>query len=495
MKILRKHQPIIASMDKKFYFKGALRLSAVCLLVSAAALAANAKIFLADGIYYKTLTANTCEVTANATFKGDLVVPDTVVSSDVKYAVVAIGRGAFNKNGKVTSATLPSTITKIDEWAFSEASGLQRVNIPESVKEIGSSAFQGCLSLREVTVPSKIKTLKSFVFNLCENLTKVNLPEGLTTIQTAAFSACTNLRSLKIPSTVTQIWGIAFWKSGLDTINVPDGIQFIGDAAFCACDNLKKINISRDNEYYTVDRDFLYDKEKSILYCCPVGLNLSSVTVDSSVRTIAEGAFACSPFLNEVILPDSLKEMGMNTFLNCTSLAAIDLPAGMTSIGNSSFSKCTALKTFKFPAALSQIKPKTLYECYGITSITLPDSLTAMGAYSICYCDNLKEVYAPAKTPAVLDPDLEPFFELNMAAITLYVPEESVEAYKAAPVWKDFGKIQGHDFSQGVQGVDMTEDVVPVAYYDLQGRRVGSDSKGVVIIRYSDGSVKKVVLK
>lgn len=480
-------------MDQKHCITGGmLRTLAFCILVSAAVFFAEAKIFQADGIYYKTLTANTCEVTANATFSGDLVVPDTVVNSNVTYKVVAIGRGAFNKNRKVTSATLPSTITKIDEWAFSEASGLQRVNIPESVTVLGSSAFQGCTSLREVTIPSTIKSLKSFVFNLCENLTTVNLPEGMHTIGTAAFSSCYSLKSLKIPASVTSIYSIAFWRAGLETLNLPDSVNFIGDGAFGACEKLTRINLCADNPYYKVENNFLYSNDKTVLYCCPAGLNLTSVTVDEGVTTLGQGAFAFWKALKEVNLPQGLKGIGYDAFSNCTSLPAINIPAGVNDIGVCAFNKCDALKTLKFPAGLKNIKAKTLYENPALTSVTLPDSLESMATYAIAMCDNLKAVYTPAKVPAVLDPDLEPFYMLNMPAITLYVPQESVEAYKAAPVWKDFGKIQGHDFG-GVASVGDT--AVPVAYFDLQGRRISPDSKGMVIIQYSDRSFKKVFVK
>lgn len=493
MKFPPEFNQIKLHMDQKLYFRGALRLMAVCLLATATAIVANAKIFLADGVYYKTLQGNTCEVTANATFSGDLVVPDTVVNNNVKYKVVAIGRGAFNKNKKITSATIPSSVTTIDEWAFSEATALQRVNIPESVTVLGSSAFQGCISLREVTVPSKIKSLKSFVFNLCENLTTVNLPEGLTTIGTAAFSSCFNLKSLKIPSTVNSIYSIAFWRAGLETLNLPDSINFIGDGAFGACEKLTKISLCADNPYYTVDKNFLYSKDKSILYCCPAGLKPTSVTVESCVTSLSQGAFAFCTDLKEVVLPAGLKSIGYEAFSNCIALPSINIPAGVNDIGVGAFNKCDALKSLTFPSALKTIKAKTLYENVALTTITLPDSLESMAAYAIAMCDNLKEVYAPAKVPAVLDPDLEPFYQLNMAAITLYVPVGSEAAYKTAPVWKDFGTIKGHNFG-GVSTIDGTE-AVPVAYFDMQGRRISADSKGLVIIQYSDNSFKKVFVK
>ena len=73
---------------------------------------------------------------------------------------------------------------------------------------------------------------------------------------------------------------------------------------------------------------------------------------------------------------------------------------------------------------------------------------------------------------------------------TLYVPEEAIEAYKAAPEWKNFKNIL--PIKDGVSDVT-TDDaqVVATEYHDLYGRRLEAPTERGITIRtdvYSDGT-------
>ena len=73
---------------------------------------------------------------------------------------------------------------------------------------------------------------------------------------------------------------------------------------------------------------------------------------------------------------------------------------------------------------------------------------------------------------------------------TLYVPEEAIEAYKAAPEWKEFKKIL--PIKDGVSDVT-TDDaqVVTTEYHDLYGRCLEAPAERGITIRtdvYSDGT-------
>ena len=73
---------------------------------------------------------------------------------------------------------------------------------------------------------------------------------------------------------------------------------------------------------------------------------------------------------------------------------------------------------------------------------------------------------------------------------TLYVPEEAIEAYKAAPEWKNFKNIL--PIKDGVSDVT-TDDaqVVATEYHDLAGRRLEAPAERGITIRtdvYSDGT-------
>ena len=73
---------------------------------------------------------------------------------------------------------------------------------------------------------------------------------------------------------------------------------------------------------------------------------------------------------------------------------------------------------------------------------------------------------------------------------TLYVPEEAIEAYKAAPEWKNFKNIL--PIKDGVSDVAADDaQVVATEYHDLAGRRLEAPAERSITIRtdiYSDGT-------
>ena len=61
-------------------------------------------------------------------------------------------------------------------------------------------------------------------------------------------------------------------------------------------------------------------------------------------------------------------------------------------------------------------------------------------------------------------------------------------------VWKDFGNIIEYD-ATGIDKVTNRSDVKEISRYSLNGQRVTSPTKGVNIVVYSDGSIKKVAVQ
>lgn len=68
--------------------------------------------------------------------------------------------------------------------------------------------------------------------------------------------------------------------------------------------------------------------------------------------------------------------------------------------------------------------------------MTIGSGVTTIGSMSFVTCTTLTTIYNYAVTPQEID--FYTFLQVPTAACTLYVPEESVELYKAAPVWKNF---------------------------------------------------------
>lgn len=108
-----------------------------------------------------------------------------------------------------------------------------------------------------------------------------------------------------------------------------------------------------------------------------------------------------------------------DAFHNCSSLISVTIPDSVTSIGDNAFYYCTSLE-----------------------SITIPDNVTSIGRYAFSYCSSLTRVYCKATTPPTGGYYM---FGNNASGRKIYVPKESVNAYKNAKYWRDYW-IVGYNF-------------------------------------------------
>ena len=76
----------------------------------------------------------------------------------------------------------------------------------------------------------------------------------------------------------------------------------------------------------------------------------------------------------------------------------------------------------------------------------------------------------------------------------MYVPKGTKQVYLQSEVWKDFGNIQEYDVTD-ITKVDNNSETKEVSRYSLDGQRLASPTKGINIVRYSDGSIKKEIVE
>ena len=396
-----------------------------------------------------------------------------ITTLEIPSGITSIGDGVFFNSNGLTNLTLSSRVSSIGISAFSYCSNLKDVRyyiyddlatyiqkghpafyvncgikyywnnqeittleIPTSVTSIGNYAFHCSSGLTSVEFPSNLSSIGDWAFASCSGLTSVDLPSSITKMGEFVFNNCENLSSVKLPSEITAISNGAFgWCISLKNIELPAGITSIDEYAFSQCSNLQNINLP------------------------------------SGITTIGSGAFWNCSNLTNVILPSALTSIGDLAFVNCSNLANVTLSSNITSIGSSAFSDCKSLKNLTISKDVTSIKDIRFNNDY--------EDL------------ELESVYVAWENPI----EAGSFFNrIKISNCTLYVPQGTKEAYANADVWKDFGNIIEYD-ATGIDKVTNRSDVKEISRYSLNGQRVTSPTKGVNIVVYSDGSIKKVVVQ
>ena len=106
--------------------------------------------------------------------------------------------------------------------------------------------------------------------------------------------------------------------------------------------------------------------------------------------------------------------------------------------------------------------------------------------------DDIKSIYAfiPHNAWPTPVPAGQFFYGFDVSQSTLYVPQGTRQDYWVAAVWEDFGDIQEYEVSAVNQPAHHSE-AKEVSRYSLDGQRLTAPVKGLNIVRYSDGTIKK----
>ena len=326
-------------------------------------------------------------------------------------------------NGKGV-ITFDGDVTLIGDYAFEDCTSLTSVTIPDSVTKIGYTAFGYCKSLTTVNIPDSVTKIGDYAFTCCDSLTSVNIPDSVTKIGYAAFGYCKSLteftgkfaedngRILVVDGVLT-----VFAPAGITEYNIPDSVTTIGDYAFGWCVSLTSVNIP---DSVTKIGDYAFT------WC----YSLTSVNIPDSVTKIGEGAFEYCDSLKE--FTGKFAEEGRSLIVENTIIAYAN------DSGN----------TYTIPDSVTTIGKLAFAYCDSLTSVNIPNSVTKIGDYAFCSCTSLTSVYCKAATPPSLGDSY--VFDYNGSGRKIYVPVESVEAYKSATNWSEYADaIVGYDFEKG----------------------------------------------
>ena len=219
--------------------------------------------------------------------------------------------------------------------------------------------------------------------------------------------------------------------------------------------------------------------------------NLFNNKVYTSYDEIGEYAFAYCSGLTSLTLPVGITSIGEFAFSGCSGLTSLTLPAGITSIGEYAFSGCSGLTSLNLPAGITSIDKYAFSGCSRLTSLTLPAGITSIGEFAFSYCSGLTSIYVYAeKVPRI---GRYAFEGCASRKCTLYVPKGTYDNYRLSE-FGYFENIVEFD-ATGIDKTTTSTDVEEVSRYSVNGQRLAVPVKGLNIVKYSDGTVRKVVVK
>ena len=198
---------------------------------------------------------------------------------------------------------------------------------------------------------------------------------GVTSIPGGFFSGWSQLRSITLPKSITSIGMVAFNEcTSLTSIIIPEGVTYLPTAVFRECSRL-----------------------------------------------------------SSVVLPNSLVSIGTAAFALCSSLETITIPEGVQRIESAAFGD-SGLRSVSLPTSLHIIEGQAFQNCTNLTSVIIPESVDIIYNRVFSGCSSMESIHLLSEAPPSITDDT---FD-NSNDCPIYVPAESVEAYKSAEYWSDY---------------------------------------------------------
>lgn len=386
---------------------------------------------------------------------GDIAVPETITVEGVDYTVTELSEKAFD-GADITSLTLPSSIKKLGYESISFCTELKKVNVPASVEEIAEGTFGFCVGITDFTfeegnnhfimesdmlmTADKKRLIHLFYAEDEDKTLNVTLPSTITAIDESALAGCRSVKEIKLHEGVEKIGQYAFSFALLSSIEIPASVTFLGEAFVSWIPGLKKITVAEGNTCCKFVNDALYNADMTLFYMVLPGNN--KIEIAETVTRIGDAAIQ-STELETLVIPDNVREIGIQAIIDNQKLKTVVIGSGVEEIGI---------------MALDENK-------------------------------SLEAIYLRRETPAEIQEDL--FEDEYYDKVTLYVPTGTKEAYAIAPYWGKFKTIE--EFTPtDLRHVNFKTECAGEQVYGVDGSRRATLRRGLNILR-SKGETRKVI--
>lgn len=206
------------------------------------------------------------------------------------------------------------------------------------------------LKIKTVEIGKGITGIGNYVFSECSELRTLILNEGITTIGSGAFYSCVSLTDITLPSSLSYVGSYAFGScSTLSTLSFLGSSTVFDPSVFNSCSRIQTIHIVSVEQWLNINSNSIGD---------------SGLAIESHYNL-----YIGDKLLTDVIIPDTVTQIGLNAFGNCDSITTVSIPEGVSVIRTHAFAYCSNLKTVHLPDSLTEIHNAAFSNCLNLTDI------------------------------------------------------------------------------------------------------------------------------
>ena len=294
-------------------------------------------------------------------------------------------------------------------WVISRES-IERVNLPQSLTYIGNDAFNGLTALTALAIPSSVESIGWRSFYNCNNITSFEGP-------LVAYDQINpnKLKTVVINGGNTTDLSLYFWQSA--------SLEHLDLAAV---------------ETSTFPR-----------YLLNGFINIEELVLPAHIENIGYMSVAECMELKEIAIPASVIEIEKRAFEDCRNLAKIEFAEGsqLQTIGDWAFYNCHELAQLAIPEGVTEIGKAAFYGCTYLADVKLPASVQELGDNAFALCSKMKRMDVDALLPPTIAAKT---FEDVSRQMPVYVPDESIDLYKADALWGEMNIIGKHESPMGI---------------------------------------------
>ncbi len=320
-------------------------LIAGCFYTGTEASAAN-KSFEQDGFTFTIIDSENLLVSLKKAPEeaGDgYYIPARIRHRKKTYTITEIGNAAYAFTD-IEDAAIPGTVTRIGDSAFAGCSALKHVYIPAGLESIGNGVFSYCDGLTDIEIDPENKAfifskgilysadMKKLLWGSGSVKASCEVADGTVEICSYAFEGNKVITKVKLPTSLHKIGSGAFMDCPvLKSVTISKNVKTIEGNPFMYCPALESISVAKGNKSYSADKSgLLLNAKKTSLVSASAARG--DIELPETVKKIVKGAAVGNTGITSVTINSKVKTIEEFAFADCSSLAKVIFKSRKTAL-------------------------------------------------------------------------------------------------------------------------------------------------------------------